>query len=464
MSAAIVGAGITGLTAAFYLQRQGIPVVIYEASERTGGMIDSQRREGFLSELGPNTVMTNCVEVPELVRDLGLEARRMLPSASATTRYIVRNGTPVKVPQSAQGAVATSLLSWSGKLRVLAEPFIGRAKNPDESLANFVRRRLGGEFLDYLIDPFVAGVYAGDPEQLSLVHALPKMAALEQNYGSLIKGAVLGAKERRERNAAIAGEPRMFSFDEGLRVLTDTLTSQLGGQIRRGCRVRQLERVAAGRWEVVSPAGRERHDAVLFCAPAHQLAGVTASAPMAAEMKCFEQVYYPPIARLALGFRRSQVAHPLDGFGALVPGKEKMSLLGVLFSSSMFENRAPQRHVLLTAYAGGARDARLMEETPGEIERRVLRDLRKLLGITGEPAFRDVVKLERSIPQYNVGYGAVKELAERIERQSPGLFLSGNFRAGISVSDCIAAGRAAAGKIAGYREGRVGAGVEVMHA
>ena len=444
---AIVGAGITGLTAGFYLEQRGIPVVLYESSGRTGGMVYSSRQSGFLTELGPNTIMTNSVAVPRLIRDLGLESRRVLPSEAAKTRYIVRDGCLVRVPQSFAAAVTTSLLSTGGKLRVLAEPFIARSARSDESLAGFVRRRLGGEFLDYLIDPFVAGVYAGDPEQLSIAHALPKMAALEQRYGSLIRGAVLGAGERRERNAALAGEPKMFSLDDGLGVLTEALTRRLNGAVRVDCPVQGIERTVGG-WCVQSAAGRESYSSVLFCSPAHRLPALAADSDLAAQLKSFEQVYYPPIARIAFGFRRSQVEHPLDGFGALVPRQESMNILGVLFSSSMFENRAPAEHVLLTVFAGGARNPEMMHQSTEKIAAGALDDLRALLGITGAPVFTETVKLERSIPQYNVGYRAVQELIRRIEERSPGLFLAGNFRQGISVSDCIAGGSAAAERVA----------------
>jgi protoporphyrinogen/coproporphyrinogen III oxidase len=444
---AVVGAGISGLTAAFNLQKRGVPVVVYEAAHRTGGMIHTASRDGFLSELGPNTIMTNSAAVPQLIRDLDLESRRLLPSSSATTRYIVRNGRPVRVPDSLPRALGTSLLSLSAKLRVLAEPFIPKSSCSDESLAAFVRRRLGGEFLDYLIDPFVAGVYAGNPDHLSIVHALPKMAALEQQYGSLMKGAVLGAKERRERNAPLKSEPRMFSFDGGLQVLTDRLTDRLNGSILLNCRVKGIKRDDQG-WRIDSAAGAESYDSVLFCSPAHRFPSLDASPELACELKNFEQIYYPPIARLALGFRRSQVAHPLDGFGALVPRNERMSILGVLFSSSMFENRAPRDHVLLTVFSGGARDPRLLHLSADQIQQLALDDLRSVLGITGTPVFSDVVKMDRSIPQYNVGYGAVKDLIQRIEARSPGLYFAGNFSQGISVSDCIAAGSAAADKVA----------------
>lgn len=450
---AIVGAGISGLTAAFRLQQRGVPVVVYEGSPRAGGMIQTRSHDGYLTEYGPNTIMTNSVAVPELIRNLGLESRRVLPSPSAETRYIVRDGRLVRLPQSLPGAIGTRLLSLKAKLRVLAEPFVGKTFSPhpesDESLARFVHRRLGREFLDYLIDPFVAGVFAGDPEQLSVQHAFPKMAALEQQYGSLIKGALLGAKERRLRNAPLKSEPRMFSFDGGLGVLTDTLADRLNGAVRLKCPVERIERADDG-WRVYSAAGHESHSSVLFCSPAHRLLALEAAPDLAHELGHFRQVYCPPIARMAFGFHRSQVTHPLDGFGALVPRKESLSILGVLFSSSMFENRAPKDHVLLTVFAGGARNPQLLNQPAGQIARLALDDLRSLLGITGAPSFSDVATIERSIPQYNVGYGAVKDLIQRIETRCPGLFVAGNFSHGISVSDCIAGGAAAAEKLAAH--------------
>lgn len=451
-SVAIIGGGISGLTATHWLQQSGIPVVVYEASRRAGGVIQTQVRDGFMVELGPNTIMTNSPAVPRLVSELGLLPDRLLPSPSANTRYIVRGGRPVKVPMSAGSAIGTPLLSFPAKLRVLAEPFIGRSEKTDESIASFVRRRLGGEFLEYLIDPFIAGVYAGDPEQLSLAHALPKMSALEQGYGSLIKGAIFGAKERKARNAAIAGEPRMFSFGSGLGVLTEALVGRLGNALRLGSPVHQIRRTGDGNWAI----GSESHAAVLVCAPAHRLP------ELAPEFKEFEQVYYPPVARIAFGFKRSQVKHPLDGFGVLAPALERRNVLGVLFSSSMFPNRAPQDHVLLTVFAGGARDMRILHQSTGEIARMALEDVRSLLGISGSPVFEDVVKIERSIPQYNVGYGAVKRRIAMLEAQSPGLFFSGSFNNGISVSDCIAGGAAAAERVAAFLPARTTS--EVVHA
>jgi oxygen-dependent protoporphyrinogen oxidase len=440
---AIAGAGISGLTAAFYLQKRGIPVVVYEASDRCGGMIDTTSRGGFLAESGPNTILTNSVAVPTLIHDLDLDGRRLLPTGNGSIRYIVRDRRPIPLPASPAGAVGTKILSFGAKLRVLAEPLIPRGAGNDESLSGFVRRRLGQEFLDYLIDPFVAGVYAGDPDRLSASHAFPKMTDMELRYGSLIKGAVLGAKERRQRNAPIKSEPRMFTLDRGLKALPERLQARLNGAIRLKCPVLRIDKTGEG-WQVQSPAGAESYSGVVLSSPAHQLM------PLFPDFEGLEQVYYPPIARIALGFRRSQVAHSLAGFGALVPKLEGMNILGVLFSSAMFPNRAPEDHVLLTVFAGGARNAALAQRPEEEIARIAVEDLRTLLGVEGQPVYTDVLKVERSIPQYNVGYGAVKDLIQRAESRSPGLFVAGSFSHGISVSDCIAGGAAAAERVANY--------------
>jgi oxygen-dependent protoporphyrinogen oxidase len=213
--------------------------------------------------------------------------------------------------------------------------------------------------------------------------------------------------------------------------------------VRLNCAVDGLVRNDDG-WTVYSEHGPAQHSAVLFCAPAHTLDKI------AGQFHGLRLICYPPIARVAFGFRRDQVAHSLVGFGGLVPEKERMNILGVLFSSSMFPGRAPAGHVLLTVFAGGARAPGLAESDPNEIARLCLGDVRELLGITGRPVFLDVLQMSKAIPQYNVGYGAFKALAADIELQMPGVFLAGNYRDGISVADCIAGGKSAAERVGTY--------------
>ncbi len=197
-SVAIIGAGITGLTAAFYLKRGGVPVTIYEASDRVGGAIQSIMADGYLAEFGPNTILETSPKVTQLVIDAGLASRRMDPAPEARARYVVRYQRPIEMPGSPLGFFTTKLFSGKAKLAVLREPFVpARRHGPEESVAQFVVRRLGQEFLDQAIDALVAGVYAGDPYKLSIPQAFPKLAQLEEHYGSLIKGQIFGARERK---------------------------------------------------------------------------------------------------------------------------------------------------------------------------------------------------------------------------------------------------------------------------
>lgn len=448
---AVIGGGITGLTAAWRLHRENIPVTVYEASGRCGGVIRTVRNNGFLAECGPNTILETSPAVKSLVDDLGLADRRMYAETAAKARYIVRYGRPIALPTSPAGLLTTSLFSPAAKLSVLREPFRpARHGEDDESLASFVRRRLGQEFLDYAINPFVAGVYAGDPSRLSVRHAFPKLQALEETYGSLIKGQILGARERKARGEVSKQSAPMFSFEDGLQLLPDTLSGALHGCIRYGARVISLRK--SGEWTVSfiddGMAVEAEHSAVLFAIPAHHAALIDLHTPGAERLHELREIYYPPVATVALGFRREDVAHPLDGFGVLIPEKENFNILGTFFSSSLFPNRAPEGHVTLTAFIGGVRAPHLVGEDVQALVDTALVDLRKLLGVTGRPAFQHVAIYPEAIPQYEVGYGRFKKILTDIETGAPGLFFAGHFRDGISVADCITSGHTIAARIA----------------
>ena len=469
-SVAVVGAGITGLVAAYELRRRGVNVTLYEASGHAGGAIRTSRTDGFLAEHGPNSFVTSA-PVEALITQLDLEDDVVEANPSANRRYIVRDGLLRAFPTTPPAMLTTRLFSLRAKLRVLLEPLVRRrATDGDESIASFVRRRLGPEVLDYAVDPFVSAIFAGDPETLSMVHAFPRLFELEQQHGSLSAG-LMATRGRKPAAAASTDDTtdetsdegalpetaptraRLISFVDGMQTLTAALEASLAGTLRLGCPVRLLHR-DEGRWVVEAGqdggARARTVDAVVMATPAHVLAAMELPAAMRKHAALVERVEYPPVSTLTLGFERADVAHALDGFGMLIPAKEKRSILGALFSSSLFPERAPDGHVAITCFVGGARMPERAREDTDLLVERVLMDLRQLIGVRGEPVFAKHVYWPRAIPQYTVGYQAVKNAVDETELANPGLYLGGNFRNGVSVGDCVASGQQIAQRVASY--------------
>ncbi len=451
----VCGAGLTGLTTAWQLRQRGIDVTVLETSDVVGGVIRSTRREGYLVEQGPNSC-TLTGQLAGLIDALGLTPLVRPAAPQAQRRYIVRNGRALAVPSSPLAMVRSPLLSVHAKLRLLAEPFIGRrVGTDDESVASFVRRRLGDEPLTWAVDPFVSGVYAGDPEQLSVRHAFPRLAALERDHGSLLRGALAGvSRTRRSTSPAgvTSGRATMVSFVDGMATLPLALADEIGAaNIFRDTRVVAIGHEQDGPMVTMERDGVHRvirADAVVSTMPLHAVTQLVLGDAVAQAQAQLGAVLYPPVVSLALGFRRSDVGHPLDGFGCLVPGAEQRLTLGVLFSSTLFDGRAPEGYVLLTCFLGGTRHPELGALSVATLIELIQPELAAMLGVTGAPKFVQHTVWPRAIPQYNVGHDAAWRAADAIEAALPGVIVDGQFRRGVSVGDCVAAGASIAARAA----------------
>lgn len=440
-SALIVGGGISGLATAWFLYRRGFEVRVLESASRVGGVIDTHRRDGYSVELGPNTTLQKPGRAEDalgrMLDETGLSARALEAAPAGQKRFILRNGKVLALPASPPAFLTTPAFSPWAKLRLLREPFIKPAVG-EESIAQFVTRRLGREFLDYAIDPFISGVYAGDTRQLSVQAAVPRIYELEQQHGSLIRGAMALGKVSKA-----TGQPkgRQISFAEGMAALPAGIAGKLpAGSLRTQAKVRRLEPLESGwRVQVESSDGgpaEETAGTLVLALPAREAAELIR--PQLPEASGdLDEIPYVSIVTTGLGYRRDQITHPLDGFGFLVPRVEGVRTLGALFSSSLFDGRAPEDHVLLTAFVGGAHDPEAAGLPDENIAVSLQTDLAAPLGIRGEPAFRRITKWERAIPQYTLEHLDRIANLDRHLASRPGLFLTGSWRGGISVADCI---------------------------
>ena len=439
---AIVGAGITGLTAAFRLHQQGHQVSVFERASQPGGSVRSIRENGYLVEAGPNSLQYGAPELKALIRDLGLESSTLTAGPAGKKRFIVRGGRFQPVPAGPGAFFRTPLFSFATKVRIFAELLKRpRLRTTDLNLAELVRSHFNQELVDYAVNPLIAGIYAGDPEKLSVKHAFPMLWQAERSHGSLLRGMMALAKEKKARGESTVSP--IVSFPGGLQTITDALAARLpAGALQLNTTV---ETVIPGQphrlvWKRNGQSAGGEFDAVVLAVPAAGLSQLTFGTLGERPFALLDSVLQPPVSSLFLGYRRGQVAHPLDGFGGLVPAIEKREVLGILFSTSLFPGRAPEGHVGLTIFAGGTRqpdNARL--NTPALLLR-IAPDLRDLVGVTGEPAFIKHSAWPKAIPQYNLGYERFLEPLARCEQDHPGVFIGGNVRDGISLPDCLKAG------------------------
>lgn len=438
---AVIGAGITGLSIGYFLMEGGIDVTLFEKEDIPGGLIGSVKQDGWLAETGPHSLSGSSGILMNLIDQLKLEDEVVYAGNNARKRFIVKNGRPLAIPSGFGDFLKTPLLSVRAKFRLLAEPFIKAGTAEDESLASFTSRRLGREVLDYAVNPFIAGIYAGDPEQLSVKAAFPELYKLEQDAGSLVKG-LLSRRKKPEIPKERPPKKRkgIFSFKNGIGTLPEKLSEELGERVHYKTSIKKIIR-AGGAWQIEhkqdGESKNERFDRIVLAIPSYAIAGLVDDDEWKRVQAAIDHIYYPPVSVLTLGFKRDDVSHPLDGFGMLVPARESHAMLGTLFTSTLFPNRAPEGYVTLASFIGGSRQPELAVLPTEKLRQRVMISLGELLGVTGEPVFMHHMLRNHAIPQYNIGYDAIREMINRYEKNNPGLYLTGNYREGISVGNCV---------------------------
>ena len=455
--AIVVGGGITGLAACYRLRREAaqrdisLDVTLLEATERVGGVIHTEHRDGFLLEHGPDAFLSTKPAAKALCEELGIANQFIGTNPKVRRSFVIRNGELHPVPEGfymmAPGSfkpfLKSPLFSWRGKLRMAMELFIPRrGRDTDEAVAHFVRRRLGTEAFTRIAQPMIGGIYTSDAENLSLKATFPRFLEMENAHGSIIK-ALRARKKQAAQTSQDTSGPRyslFLSFKSGMQTLVDTLTEAVSDCIRLGASVERIQHTSSAGWNV-SLANGETLNAELLCIalPALQAGALiqNVSMPLATQIS---EIPYASSATVNLAFRRTDVAHPLDGMGFVVPATENLSLIGCSFSSVKFQDRAPTEHVLLRAFIGEPKS----KKSESELIEMCQTDLAPILGIKSDPLFAVVSKHPQAMAQYQVGHQEVVGSVERLAGELPDFAVAGNGYHGVGIPDCIRSGEMAA--------------------
>lgn len=444
----VCGAGISGLSTAYWLKSFGHDVIIFEASDRAGGVIQTLQQDGYLFEKGPNSFLDNAPEVFELCDGLKLENQILKQSMRGNKRYVYFNGELHEVPTGPGGLIKSKLLSSSAKWGLLFEAL--RAANynkEDESCASFIRRRLGDEMYERMFTPFVSGVYAANPEQLSIQSSFEMLYDLERKHGSIIKG-MLAKALRRKKEPSKPRAKNICSFINGMQTLPDALTRNMRDILRLNSPVTNIHPYENG-MQVESNWIKEQCDAVVVTTPADTTSKLVEQMLPEASAH-FQAIPYNRLTVMGLAYKREKIKHSCEGFGFLVPRKQDVRILGSIWGSSLFANRAPGGERAVSVFMGGGLDQEAFDMNDDEMLELAKQDLNRTIGAEGEPIVKHIFRWERAIPQYPIGHAQkINKMSEDL-KSIPSLFLTGNFVKGISVNDCIVNGKKTAVRVNQY--------------
>lgn len=447
----IVGAGLTGLTLAYYLKKAGKKVVVAERSDKPGGVIRTCTENGFTFETGPNTGILSTPEIVDLFEELAPGVVPETPGSASRSRWIWKKGKWHALPSGMASAVSTPLFTASDKLRILTEPFRKRGSDPDETVAGLVRRRLGASYLDYAVDPFISGIYAGDPDRLITRHALPKLYNLEQDHGSFIRGAFkkkLSQKDDREKKAT----REVFSVKGGLQKLTDAMAGRLNGdELLLNCRSVSVMPEEDGFTTNISLSSPEkslsiRSSKVITTISSNNLSEVVNFLP-SDYLKAITDLDYAKVVQVIAGYSNWD-GIPVNAFGGLIPSREKRDALGILFPSSIFEGRAPEKGALLSVFLGGIKRPDMILKSDEELKSVTIKEINETLApVNKYPDMLKVFRYHYAIPQYEKSTEDRLEAIGKAELEYPGLILAGNIRDGIGMADRVKQARTIAEQV-----------------
>ncbi len=436
---AIIGGGISGLVTAFNLKKEQIPFTIFESTDHIGGVIGSHRENGFLYETGPNSGTISQPEVMDLFEDLKDECTLEIANEASSKRLIWKGGRWHAMPSGLGSGISTPLFSLKDKFRILGEPFRKPGTDPNESLADLVKRRMGQSFLDYAIDPFILGIYAGDPQYIVPKYALPKLYNLEQTYGSFIGGAIKKRKEPKDENQKKA-TGKIFSVEGGLEELVKALARKLGQEnIKTSCKNLEVKPIENG-YEIQGPGIHDTFTHVVSTINSAEVEKVFSflGKDTLSPISCLK---YARVTEVAVGFKKWN-GMPLDAFGGLIPFKENRNLLGALFMSTLFKGRAPEGGALITTFVGGMRKPELADLQGADLEHMIADEMKIIMGLKEfKPDLLRTKSYTHAIAQYGADSAGRIQAIEAIEKKYPGLYLAGSMIGGIGMADRIRQGR-----------------------
>jgi oxygen-dependent protoporphyrinogen oxidase len=448
MKLVIVGGGISGLSLAYFLleRNPALDITVLESEKKPGGKIWTDRINGFLCEGGVNGFLDNRPKTLELVAKLGLSPLRS--SDKARKRYIFSQGKLNLLPESPTAFFSSDLLSIFGRLRIMLEIFVPKKTSDEESLADFARRRLGKEAYEKLIDPMASGIYAGDPENMSLKSCFRKIYDLEQQYGSLIRAMIKLQKAVKKTGKKVGPGPGgvLTSFHDGMELLINTLQRQIGQRLKTIARVVSVDKKGDSYVIHMADGSTIETDALVLATPAHETSEIVRDMDKTFS-SILGEIFYPAISVICLGYRRDKIKHPLDGFGFLIPNREGRKILGTLWDSSVFPNRAPNGYVLLRTMLGGVRKSDLAFQDEDKQINLVMGELKAIMDIDVQPDFAKIFVHKKGIPQYSLGHERRLEAIDESLRKFKRLYIAGNAYRGIGVNDCIENSQKMAGRI-----------------